>query len=116
MLRNCLILFLFFISNVIHAQSGAIETAEIKTTIWCDHCQECADCGVNIFTNVKKVKGVKDVTVDDANHLILVKYRPDKVSIEEIENAIALTGFDANDLKADADAYMRLDACCKKPE
>lgn len=116
MLKNFLILCLFVISNAIYAQSGSIETAEIKTTIWCDHCQECADCGVNIFTGVKKVKGVKDVIVDDANHLIRVKYRPDKVTVEEIEEAIALLGFDANDRKADAEAYLRLDSCCKKPE
>lgn len=105
---------LIFASQGLIAQKDHIKTAEIKTQIWCDHCNECDDCGKNIFLSVKKNKGIKDVTVKDAENLISVVYNSKKVTLEEIENAIASAGFKANDIDADPEAYKNLDACCKK--
>lgn len=39
-----------------------------------------------------------------------------KTNPVEIRKAITLTGFDADDLKADPKAYASLDGCCKRKE
>ncbi len=114
MCKNLIIALFVLLSHQVLAQPDHIKTAEIETKIWCDHCQECPDCGKNIFLSVKKNKGIKDVVVDDANHTIAVTYNSKKISLEEIEEAIAMAGFKANDVEADPEAYENLDACCKK--
>ena len=115
MCKNLIIALFALMSHQVMAQSDAIKTAEIKTNIYCDHCQECPDCGKNIFMNVKGNKGVKSVNVDDVKEVITVAYDSKKITLEEIEASIAMAGFDANDRKADPEAYQKLDGCCKKP-
>lgn len=114
MYKNLIVLLFTLMAHQIMAQPDHIKTAEIETKIWCDHCQECPDCGKNIFLSLKKNKGIKDVVVDDQNHTISVTYNSKKASLEEIENAITMAGFKANDKNPDPEAYDRLDGCCKK--
>jgi hypothetical protein len=35
--------------------------------------------------------------------------------LEYLKTAIANTGYDAEEIKADAEAYNKLPKCCKKP-
>ena len=114
MIRSFAVFMLILTSQALIAQPDHIKTAEIETKIWCDHCQECPDCGKNIFLSVKKNKGIKDVVVDDKNHTIAVTYNSKKVTLGEIENAITSAGFKANDNEPDPEAYGKLDGCCKK--
>lgn len=114
MKRTIGLLVLLFTSQFLAAQTDPIITTDIKTQIWCDHCQECDDCGRNIFMKVKKNKGIKDVVVNDETNVISVKYDSRKVTLGEIEKSIASAGFKANNVDADPDAYESLDACCKK--
>lgn len=92
------------------------ETITIKTSIVCDHCMECDDCGYNIDTSIRKAKGIKKVVIDPEGSKVMVTYRTDKTTPEEIRNALSQAGFDADDVKADPEAYAKLDGCCKKPE
>jgi mercuric ion binding protein len=93
-----------------------LETITIKTSIVCDHCMECDDCGYNIDTSIRKAKGIKKVVIDPEGSTVMVTYRTDKTSPEEIRLALSKSGFDADDVKADPEAYAKLDGCCKKPE
>lgn len=97
------------------AQDG-LETITIKTSIVCDHCMECDDCGFNIDTSIRKAKGIKKVVIDPEGSTVMVTYRTDKTTPEEIRIALSKAGFDADDVKADLEAYAKLDGCCKKPE
>jgi len=47
-------------------------------------------------------------------NIIKVKYNSEKTNLIEIEKAIALSGFKANDLEPTNEAYESLDYCCKK--
>jgi hypothetical protein len=62
----------------------------------------------------EKNKGVRGVTIDPEANTITVKYKAGKTTVEEIKKAISLSGYRADDLPADADAYNQLDGCCKK--
>jgi len=107
-------LLAFFI-QMAFSQSNKIETTEIKTEIACDHCLKCESCDQNIFLKVKdNTKGVKSIKVDSEKNIITVKYNSEKTSLSEIEEAIALAGYKANDQEPTAEAYNQLDGCCKK--
>lgn len=106
------LILLTFIFSAGYAQKNT-ETIKIQTTIYCDHCIECPDCGVNIFKAVKSNSGVKNVDVLPEENAISVTYKTGKTTPDEIRQSIADIGFDADDVKASPDAYAKLDACCK---
>lgn len=45
-----------------------------------------------------------------------VTYLADRTNIENIKTAIANVGYDADDVKADEDAYKKLPKTCKRAE
>ena len=59
-------------------------------------------------------KGVKRVEIDEEKKTVTVYYNTNKTTPEKIKQAIAAVGFDADDVKADPDAYASLDECCKR--
>jgi len=84
------------------------ETVEIKLpTI------QCGTCKRNISKSLKKVDGINefDISVDDK--AVTVNFDKNKTSLEKIEAAIVMTGYQANDKPADPEAYEKLDDCCK---
>lgn len=90
------------------------EKAVIQTAFYCDHCKACETCGQNFQKNMLKIKGVKMYELDEKAMTITVFYDPKKTDLETIRQGISILGFDADDLKADAIAYEKLDQCCKK--
>lgn len=108
-------LLLVLATQAAYSQSDKIKTTEINTEIVCDHCVKCESCDLNIYTHIKdNTKGVRSVKIDAGKNVIAVKYNSKRTSVEEIEKAIAMAGFQANDLEPTEEAYNRLDACCKK--
>ncbi|TNF25426.1 MAG: copper chaperone [Bacteroidetes bacterium] len=108
-------LFLVVFAFASQAQEQ-LETITIKTSIFCDHCMECDDCGFNIDTHIRKLKGVRKVSIKPEEKAVEVTFRADKTTPDEIRGAISKAGFDADDVKADPEAYAKLDGCCKKPD
>ena len=105
-------LILAFVALTGFAQDK-LETITIKTTIVCDHCMKCDDCGYNIDTSIRKAKGIKKVNINPEKNTVQVTYRPDKTSPKEIRIALSKAGYNADDVKADPEAYAKLDGCCK---
>ncbi len=94
--------------------SGKKESITIKTNIVCDHCLQCSSCGQNINDKIRDTeKGIKKVKINTKENTIVVSYMSDKTNPEQIRKAIAAAGFDADDVKATADAIAKLDGCCK---
>jgi copper chaperone CopZ len=90
------------------------KTVEIKTEILCSHFQTCETGYTNVYYTIKReTKGVRKINVDPETNTITVKYRTDKTNLAEIEEAITLAGFKANDLPPNEEAYAKLDGCCK---
>lgn len=102
-------------SNTISAQEKkTIQTATIKTAIYCDHCKACETCGPKFNQTLLKEKGVQMVVLDDKAMTIKVTYNTKKTSLDKIKAAISKLGYDADEVKADPVAYESLDGCCKK--
>lgn len=77
---------------------------------------QCETCEMNLNKALKKVAGVGKFKVDIDSKVIHVNYDRNVTTIAKIEYAITSAGYDANDKKANPDAYDKLDKCCKKPE
>ena len=103
---------LFFSSNTIFAQKSN-EKAVIKTFLNCDHCKDCETCGLKFRTEMLKIKGVKMYELDDQAMTFTVYYNGKKTDLQNIKVAISKLGYDADEVKADSEAYENLDGCCK---
>ncbi len=112
-LKTIVVALLLFSANSF-AQQKTIQTAVIKTQIYCDHCKQCESCGDKFNKELLKEKGVQMVVLDEKEMTIKVTYNSKKTDLNKIKTAISKLGFDADDIKADAVAYEELDGCCKK--
>lgn len=95
-------------------QNNKNQKAIIKTALYCDHCKECETCGKNFQTNLYKIKGLKMFEIDEKAMTITVFYNGKKTNLQTIKTAISKLGYDADEMKADFNAYDKLDGCCKK--
>lgn len=116
LIKSIVILFITALfSNYASAQQNkTVQTAVIKTAIYCDHCKVCESCGDRLQKTLLKEKGVQMITLDDKAMTIKVVYNSKKTDLSTIRTAISKLGYDADDVKADIVAYESLDGCCKK--
>ena len=77
---------------------------------------KCDECKKRIEDYLKYEEGVTKVVVNFRSSYVTVTYLADRTNIENIKTAIANVGYDADDVKADEDAYKRLPKICKRPE
>ncbi len=88
-----------------------IQTVTIQTpTVQCESCKK------RIEEHLKREDGVQKSNVDFKKHVTKVTFYAERTNAENIKAAIANAGYDADDVKAEPDAYKRLPKCCKKPE
>lgn len=99
----------------LQAQSKT-QTIVIKTSMYCDHCKACGSCGGRLEKVVYDIKGVKRLDISEGDSTLKIVYNTEKTTAEDIRLAISKAGYDADDVKADPQAYAALDECCKKPE
>ena len=88
--------------------AGNTATAQFKTSAVCDMCK------ARIEKSLAYEKGVQSALLDVPSKVLTVTYRPDKTTPEALRTAVQKTGYDADELTAEARAYNRLPDCCKK--
>lgn len=76
---------------------------------------QCEKCKKTIEDYLSYEEGVSKIVVDFKQKRATVTYLADRTNLENIKTAIANTGYDAEEIKADAEAYNKLPKCCKKP-
>lgn len=81
---------------------------KVKTSAICGMCKNRIELVVN------NLDGVKKSMLNLENGVIKIKYNTDKLSPEDIRKAISETGYDADDMAANPEAYAVLPGCCKK--
>ena len=91
------------------AQDSRNNTIKIGTSAQCEMCTH------RIEETLTFEKGIKSAKLDLETGIITVAYRTNRTNPEKIRNAISKIGYDADDVKADPDAYAKLPGCCKKP-
>ncbi len=103
---------LFFLAGNATAQDTA--TVVIKTKIYCSHFMQCGGGAPRVQTGLSQVAGISAVVIDDKAMTISVTYDSSVTTPEAIRAAISQLGLDADNVKADPEAYAKLDGCCKK--
>ena len=83
-------------------------TAQFKTSAVCDMCK------ARIEKSLAYEKGVQSAVLDVPSKVLTVTYKADKTTPAALRSAVQKTGYDADELTADARAYNRLPDCCKK--
>lgn len=96
-------LFMFLTAQ---GQDKSIQTATIAVKGNCDECKKRIE-------NAADIKGVKLAEWDEEKQMITITYRADKVSVEQIEKAIAASGHDTKSIKGEEAHYNKLPSCCK---
>jgi len=76
----------------------------------------CESCKARLEKTLKATPGIMEAELNLTNKKVKVKYDPTKLSENQIRLVITQTGYDADDMKADAKAYEKLPHCCQKPE
>ena len=99
------IISLFF-SMTSFAQDPTVKTVTISVKGNCEDCKKRIE-------NAADIKGVKFSNWDEHKKVMTVTYKSDKVSLEQIENAIAASGYDVAGIKGNEANYNKLPACCK---
>jgi periplasmic mercuric ion binding protein len=77
---------------------------------------QCESCKKRIEEYLKREEGVLKYNVDFKKHVAKVTFITERTNIENVKAAIANAGYDADDVKADEEAYKKLPKCCKKSE
>jgi copper chaperone CopZ len=98
--------FLFCIVSTSFSQENAPKTMTLLVKGNCDECKQRIE-------NAADIKGVKLCNWDKEKQVATIIYRPDKVTPEQIEKAIAASGHDAGVTKAQSGTYQKLPDCCK---
>ena len=88
--------------------AGGTETVQFKTSAVCDMCK------ARIEKSLAYEKGVQSAVLDVPSKVLTVTYKADKTTPAALRSAVQKTGYDADELTADARAYNRLPDCCKK--
>ena len=73
----------------------------------------CGSCAKTVETAVGALAGIMEVTVDLKTKIATVSFLPTETNLSAIEASITHAGYNANDKMRDAEAYDKLDECCK---
>lgn len=83
-----------------------VVTITFKVKGNCDQCKQRIE-------NSADIKGVKFAEWDEKAQALKVIYKADKVTEQEIKQAVLKSGHDVEDQKAPATTYDKLPSCCK---
>lgn len=117
MYKKLFLLLLIVITASITSYSqkpSKVVKAEIKTTLYCDHCSKCESCGIKLKDGLRKLNGFKLFNLDEKKMIFYVSYDSSVLDLMTIKKEISAMGFDADEIPADPKAYKKLDGCCKK--
>lgn len=102
---------ILFISLFLTLSSNAQDKGVVKTVTIAvkGNCEECK----KRIENAADIKGVKLAVWDEVAQSVTVTYKTDKVTLEQIEKAIAASGHDVGAVKGNDVSYNKLPNCCK---
>lgn len=86
-----------------------MKVVNIKTSAVCESCKN------RLEKAVKNEPGVQEAILNLNSKVLKVKFDTEKNSLEQLRQTVANVGYNADDVKANADAYHKLPACCQKP-
>lgn len=74
----------------------------------------CGSCKARIEKALASAEGVEAAVLNLNSKKVKVKYDPAKTTPEKLREVVASTGYSADDVKANEEAFNKLPGCCKK--
>ncbi len=105
-MKKLLIIYLLISPIILVAQNKNTEKVSFEVSGNCEMCKK------RIEKSALTVKGVKFANWDIPSNLISIIYNPKKVTLLNIQEAIALAGHDTSLVKASDKTYNELPICC----
>ncbi|TAE21378.1 MAG: copper chaperone [Candidatus Kapaibacterium sp.] len=106
-------LILFICANIvtIFTVSSIAFGAEKKESIkvW----GNCGMCKKTIEKSLNSVEGIKSASWNKQSKILEVQFDDSKISIKQIEEKVAGSGYDTQNVKGDDKAYKNLHECCQ---
>ena len=96
--------FSFIFSNTLFAQ--ATKSEDIK--VW----GNCGMCKKTIETAALK-GGAKEASWNDQTKILSISYNSKKTDTKKIQEAVAASGYDTQDVTAPTEVYNKLHSCCQ---
>ncbi len=104
-MRTIIVLIICLFSFQDRAQTG-IQTTTFTVKGNCEECKARIE-------NAADIKGVRLLKWDSDTKVASVTYNGDKISLTQIQEAIAKRGYDAGEVKGNDVAYKKLPKCCR---
>lgn len=105
-MRTIILFICLLVTLTTNAQDKSVTTATIAVKGNCEECKARIE-------NAADIKGVKLAVWDEVTQAVTVTYKTDKVTLEQIEKAIAASGHDVGAIKGNDVKYKKLPECCK---
>ena len=107
-MRTFLIALIALVAIALPMSAKEITTAKVKLPTL-----QCGMCKRTIETKLKDHAGLDSITVSVDEKEATVVFDADVTTLEQIEQAISKSGYDANEVAADKRAQKKLHPCCQ---
>ncbi|QKZ14056.1 heavy-metal-associated domain-containing protein [Spirosoma sp. KUDC1026] len=114
MLRNLLLTALTALTLTSYAATARSVGDDKEKEVKIKTSAVCGMCKARIERNLAFEKGVKEANLDVKSKVVTIKYNPGKTDVTKLKSNISKTGYDAEEVMADAAGYEKLPSCCKK--
>jgi periplasmic mercuric ion binding protein len=88
-------------------QDAKTQLVTIKTSA------ECGECKDRIESKLNYTKGIVFSELDYKTQVLTVKFKPTKITLQQIKQIVSDLGYDADEVKANVDAQKALPSCCQ---
>ncbi|MBX3165409.1 MAG: heavy-metal-associated domain-containing protein [Bacteroidetes bacterium] len=105
-MRTLILSVFLLVSLNSFSQDNTIKTETLAVKGNCEECKKRIE-------NAADIKGVKLAEWDENKQMLTVTYQSAKVTMEQIEQAVAKSGHDAGSKKASDAGYKKLPKCCQ---
>jgi periplasmic mercuric ion binding protein len=102
-----LILLLTLALGVMSFKQDKVQSATIQTSA------ECGSCKERIEEKLNYTKGIVYSNLDVPTKVLTVKFKTEKISLDEIKKIVSELGYDADDIKANHEKQLKLPKCCQ---
>lgn len=107
MSKKIIFIMLLAVCQLSNAQDkNSVVTATLSVKGNCGECKERIE-------NAADIKGVKLAQWDEKAQMLTVTYKPDKVTMEQVKQAVLKSGHDVGTDKAQDLVYNKLPKCCQ---
>ena len=109
---NKLRLIVVMLVSLVTLSAQAQKEPKVKTIV-IQTSAECGDCEERIEGLLNYTKGVSYAELDLETMKLTVKFKTSVITEAEIKDKLSKLGYDADDVKADHEAMMKLPECCR---